>query len=72
MAGGDSLPDNQRTELLSSPGFLDVSGMSLLDSSNTSVCPSVSSSAVLTPTALSASGPEDMGSSSSSHERGGE
>lgn len=54
------------------PGFLDVSGMSLLDSSNTSVCPSLSSSTVLTSTALSASGPEDMGSSSSSHERGGE
>lgn len=54
------------------PGFLDVSGMSLLDSSNTSVCPSLSSSSVLTPTAISASGPEDIGSSSSSHERGGE
>lgn len=54
------------------PGFLDVSGMSLLDSSNTSVCPSLSSSTVLTSTAVSASGPEDIGSSSSSHERGGE
>ncbi|MEJ1285912.1 Golgi reassembly-stacking protein 1 isoform X1 [Cricetulus griseus] len=54
------------------PGFLDVSGMSLLDSSNTSVCPSLSPSTVLTSTALSALGPEDIGSSSSSHERGGE
>lgn len=54
------------------PGFLDVSGMSLLDSSNASVCPSLSPSTVLTSTALSASGPEDIGSSSSSHERGGE
>ncbi|XP_034340451.1 Golgi reassembly-stacking protein 1 isoform X2 [Arvicanthis niloticus] len=54
------------------PGFLDVSGMSLLDSSNTSVCPSLSSSTALTSTAVSASGPEDIGSSSSSHERGGE
>lgn len=55
-----------------SPGFLDVSGMSLLDSSNISVCPSLSSSTVLTSTAVSVSGPEDIGSSSSSHERGGE
>ncbi|XP_052580247.1 Golgi reassembly-stacking protein 1 isoform X2 [Peromyscus californicus insignis] len=54
------------------PGFLDVSGISLLDSSNTSVCPSLSPSTVLTSTAVSASGPEDVGSSSSSHERGGE
>ncbi|KAL1781650.1 Golgi reassembly-stacking protein 1 isoform X1 [Sigmodon hispidus] len=54
------------------PGFLDVSGMSLLDSSNTSVCPSLSPSTVLTSTVVSASGPEDIGSSSSSHERGGE
>ncbi|ERE76639.1 Golgi reassembly-stacking protein 1 [Cricetulus griseus] len=46
--------------------------MSLLDSSNTSVCPSLSPSTVLTSTALSALGPEDIGSSSSSHERGGE
>ncbi|XP_028710570.1 Golgi reassembly-stacking protein 1 isoform X2 [Peromyscus leucopus] len=52
------------------PGFLDVSGISLLDSSNTSVCPSLPPSTVLTSTAASASGPEDMGSSSSSHERG--
>lgn len=58
--------------LLFSAGFLDVSGMSLLDSSNTSVCPSLSSSSLLTPTAVSALGPEDIGSSSSSHERGGE
>ncbi|KAM6161996.1 Golgi reassembly-stacking protein 1 [Erethizon dorsatum] len=49
------------------PGFLDVSGLSLLDSGNASVWPSLPSS-----TAVSASGPEDVGSSSSSHERGGE
>ncbi|XP_023557983.1 Golgi reassembly-stacking protein 1 isoform X2 [Octodon degus] len=49
------------------PGFLDVSGLSLLDSGNASVWPSLPSS-----TAISASGPEDIGSSSSSHERGGE
>lgn len=54
------------------PGFLDVSGMSLLDSSNGSMCPSLSPSTVLTSVAISASGPEDIGSSSSSHERGGE
>jgi hypothetical protein len=36
------------------------------------VCPSLSSSTVLTSTAVSVSGPEDIGSSSSSHERGGE
>lgn len=49
------------------PGFLDVSGISLLDSGNASVWPSLPPS-----TAVSASGPEDVGSSSSSHERGGE
>ncbi|XP_063081232.1 Golgi reassembly-stacking protein 1 isoform X1 [Cavia porcellus] len=49
------------------PGFLDVSGLSLLDSGNASVWPSLPSS-----TAVSVSGPEDIGSSSSSHERGGE
>lgn len=49
------------------PGFLDVSGLSLLDNGNASVWPSPPSS-----TAVSASGPEDIGSSSSSHERGGE
>nr|XP_020034051.1 Golgi reassembly-stacking protein 1 isoform X1 [Castor canadensis] len=49
------------------PGFLDVSGISLLDSSNASVWPSLPP-----PTAVIASGPEDVGSSSSSHERGGE
>ncbi|XP_051058354.1 Golgi reassembly-stacking protein 1 [Phodopus roborovskii] len=54
------------------PGFLDVSSRSLLDSSNTSVCPSLSPSTVLTSSALSVLGPEDIGSSSSSHERGGE
>ncbi|XP_072797138.1 Golgi reassembly-stacking protein 1 isoform X3 [Vicugna pacos] len=54
------------------PGFLDVSGISLLDSSNTSVWPSLPSSTELTSTAVSASGPEDVCSSSGSHERGGE
>jgi hypothetical protein len=44
-----------------------VSGISLLDSSNASVWPSLPP-----PTAVIASGPEDVGSSSSSHERGGE
>ncbi|KAM8922064.1 Golgi reassembly-stacking protein 1 [Lycaon pictus] len=53
------------------PGFLDVSGISLLDSSNASVWPSLPSSTELTSTAFSASGPEDV-SSSGSHERGGE
>lgn len=52
-------------------GFLDVSGISLLDSSNASVWPSLPSSTELISTALSASGPEDV-SSSGSHERGGE
>ncbi|KAL2804037.1 Golgi reassembly-stacking protein 1 isoform 2 [Daubentonia madagascariensis] len=54
------------------PGFLDVSGISLLDSSNASVWPSLPSSTVLTSTAVSTSGPEDVCSSNSSHERGGE
>ncbi|XP_060036390.1 Golgi reassembly-stacking protein 1 isoform X2 [Erinaceus europaeus] len=54
------------------PGFLDVSGISLLDSSNASVWPNLPSSSELTTTAASASGPEDVCSSSSSHERGGE
>uniref|UniRef100_I3MT25 Golgi reassembly stacking protein 1 n=1 Tax=Ictidomys tridecemlineatus TaxID=43179 RepID=I3MT25_ICTTR len=53
------------------PGFLDVSGISLLDGSNASVWPSLSSTA-LTTIANSNAGPEDVGSSSSSHERGGE
>ncbi|XP_023476486.1 Golgi reassembly-stacking protein 1 isoform X1 [Equus quagga] len=54
------------------PGFLDVSGISLLDSSNASVWPSLPSSTELTSTAVSASGTEDVCSSSGSHERGGE
>uniref|UniRef100_A0A2K6RT81 Golgi reassembly stacking protein 1 n=2 Tax=Rhinopithecus roxellana TaxID=61622 RepID=A0A2K6RT81_RHIRO len=54
------------------PGFLDVSGISLLDSSNASVWPSLPSSTELTSTAVSTSGPEDICSSSSSRERGGE
>ncbi|XP_005546754.1 Golgi reassembly-stacking protein 1 isoform X5 [Macaca fascicularis] len=54
------------------PGFLDVSGISLLDSSNASMWPSLPSSTELTSTAVSTSGPEDICSSSSSHERGGE
>uniref|UniRef100_A0A8C6RF33 Golgi reassembly stacking protein 1 n=1 Tax=Nannospalax galili TaxID=1026970 RepID=A0A8C6RF33_NANGA len=54
------------------PGFLDVMGMSLLDSSNASMCPNLPPSTALTSTAISASGQEDVGSSSSSHERGGE
>ncbi|KAM4821671.1 Golgi reassembly-stacking protein 1 isoform 2-T2 [Thomomys bottae] len=45
------------------PGFLDVSGISLLDSNHDSV-----GSQAPAP----ASGPEDVGSSGSSHERGGE
>nr|XP_054339481.1 Golgi reassembly-stacking protein 1 isoform X7 [Pongo pygmaeus] len=52
------------------PGFLDVSGISLLDNSNASVWPSLPSSTELTTTAVSTSGPEDICSSSSSHERG--
>uniref|UniRef100_A0A4W2GSB7 Golgi reassembly stacking protein 1 n=1 Tax=Bos indicus x Bos taurus TaxID=30522 RepID=A0A4W2GSB7_BOBOX len=54
------------------PGFLDVSGLSLLDSSNTSVWPGLPSSTELTPPVASASGLEDVCSSSGSHERGGE
>ncbi|XP_037382561.1 Golgi reassembly-stacking protein 1 [Talpa occidentalis] len=54
------------------PGFLDVSGISLLDNGNTSVWPSLPSSTEMASTAVSASGPEDVCSSSSSHERGGE
>uniref|UniRef100_G1P560 Golgi reassembly stacking protein 1 n=1 Tax=Myotis lucifugus TaxID=59463 RepID=G1P560_MYOLU len=52
-------------------GFLDVSGISLLDSS-ASVCPSLPSFPELTSTAVPAAGLEDVGSSSGSHERGGE
>ncbi|XP_069418016.1 Golgi reassembly-stacking protein 1 isoform X3 [Ovis canadensis] len=54
------------------PGFLDVSGLSLLDSSNASVWPGLPSSIEMTPPAVSASGLEDVCSSSGSHERGGE
>lgn len=54
------------------PGFLDVSGISILDSSNASVWPSLPSSAELTSSAVSASGLEDVCSSSGSQERGGE
>lgn len=54
------------------PGFLDVSGLSLLDSSNASVWPGLPSSAELTPPAGSASELEDVCSSRGSHERGGE
>ncbi|XP_053524982.1 Golgi reassembly-stacking protein 1 isoform X1 [Artibeus jamaicensis] len=53
------------------PGFLDVSGISVLDSS-ASVWPSLPSFPGLTSTAASASGLEDVCSSSGSHERGGE
>ncbi|KAI5166251.1 Golgi Reassembly-Stacking Protein 1 [Manis pentadactyla] len=53
------------------PGFLDVSGISLLDSSNASVWPSLPSASELTSTAVSPSGPEDICSSSGS-QRGGE
>ncbi|XP_036886514.1 Golgi reassembly-stacking protein 1 isoform X2 [Sturnira hondurensis] len=53
------------------PGFLDVSGVSVLDSS-ASVWPSLPSFPGLTSTAASASGLEDVCSSSGSHERGGE
>ncbi|XP_029796403.1 Golgi reassembly-stacking protein 1 isoform X2 [Suricata suricatta] len=54
------------------PGFLDMSGISLLDSSKASVWPGPPSSTELTSAAVAASGPEDVCSSSSSHERGGE
>ncbi|KAM5233462.1 Golgi reassembly-stacking protein 1 isoform 2-T2 [Hipposideros larvatus] len=54
------------------PGFLDVSGISVLDSSNASVWPSLPSSTELTSSAISASGLEDVCSSSGSQERGGE
>ncbi|KAM9075253.1 Golgi reassembly-stacking protein 1 isoform 2-T2 [Megaptera novaeangliae] len=54
------------------PGFLDVSGISLLDSSNASAWSGLPSSTELTSTALSASGPEDICSSRGSRERGGE
>ncbi|XP_068838691.1 Golgi reassembly-stacking protein 1 isoform X2 [Capricornis sumatraensis] len=54
------------------PGFLDVSGLSLLDSSNASVWPGLPSSTEMNPPAVSASGLEDVCSSSGSHERGGE
>ncbi|XP_024421815.2 Golgi reassembly-stacking protein 1 [Desmodus rotundus] len=53
------------------PGFLDVSGIAVLDSS-ASVWPSLPSFPGLTSTAASASGLEDVCSSSGSHERGGE
>ncbi|XP_042810240.1 Golgi reassembly-stacking protein 1 isoform X2 [Panthera leo] len=51
-------------------GFLDVSGISLLDSSNASVWPSLPSPTEPTPTAVTAAGPEDVCSSSGCHERG--
>ncbi|XP_006869242.1 PREDICTED: Golgi reassembly-stacking protein 1 [Chrysochloris asiatica] len=54
------------------PGFLDGSGISLLDSSNASLWPGLTSSTSLTSTAVSASGVEDICSSSGSQERGGE
>ncbi|XP_059966748.1 Golgi reassembly-stacking protein 1 isoform X4 [Mesoplodon densirostris] len=54
------------------PGFLDVSGISLLDSSNASAWSGLPSSTELTSTAVSASGPEDACSSRGSRERGGE
>lgn len=53
-------------------GFLDVSGISLWDSSNASVWPSLPSPTEPTPTAVTAAGPEDVCSSSGSHERAGE
>ncbi|XP_027987741.2 Golgi reassembly-stacking protein 1 isoform X1 [Eptesicus fuscus] len=57
------------------PGFLDVSGISLLDSS-ASVWPSLPSFSELTsaavPAAVPAAAPEDVCSSSGSHERAGE
>ncbi|XP_027962794.1 Golgi reassembly-stacking protein 1 [Eumetopias jubatus] len=53
------------------PGFLAVSGLSLLESSSAGVRPSLPSATELTRTAHSASGPEDV-SSCGSHERGGE
>uniref|UniRef100_A0A8C2VKH4 Golgi reassembly stacking protein 1 n=1 Tax=Chinchilla lanigera TaxID=34839 RepID=A0A8C2VKH4_CHILA len=63
----ESLQPPPPVQRVMDPGFLDVSGLSLLDSGNASVWPSLPSSTV-----VSASGPEDIGSSSSSHERGGE
>lgn len=59
------------SDRISPLGFLDVSGISLLDSSNASVWPSLSSASELTSTAVSPSGPEDVCSSSGS-QRGGE
>ncbi|XP_015423894.1 PREDICTED: Golgi reassembly-stacking protein 1 isoform X2 [Myotis davidii] len=53
------------------PGFLDVSGISHLDSS-ASVWPNLPSFPELTSTTVPAAGLEDVGSSSGSHERGGE
>lgn len=47
-------------------GFLDMSDITLLDSSDAGVWSSPA------PSTVPASGPEDVGSSSSSHERGGE
>ncbi|XP_004581762.2 Golgi reassembly-stacking protein 1 isoform X1 [Ochotona princeps] len=54
------------------PGFLDVSSISLLDSSNASTWPSLPPPSASAGTAGSTSGPEDVCSSTSSHERGGE
>ncbi|XP_040850209.1 Golgi reassembly-stacking protein 1 isoform X3 [Ochotona curzoniae] len=54
------------------PGFLDVSGISLLDSSNASAWPSLPPPSASAGMASSTSGPEDVCSSTSSHERGGE
>lgn len=68
-SGQGSVPTENH---VSPPGFLDVSGLSLLDSSNASVWPGLPSSIEMTPPAVSASGLEDVCSSSGSHERGGE
>uniref|UniRef100_A0A8C5KYG2 Golgi reassembly stacking protein 1 n=1 Tax=Jaculus jaculus TaxID=51337 RepID=A0A8C5KYG2_JACJA len=54
------------------PGFLDVSGMSLLDNSSAGLRPSPPPPTTLTSADATASGLEDVGSSASSHERGGE
>lgn len=53
-------------------GFLDVSGISLLDNSSATVWPSLPSSAELASPAALASGPDDICPGSDSQERGGE
>ncbi|XP_012375981.3 Golgi reassembly-stacking protein 1 isoform X2 [Dasypus novemcinctus] len=69
---GSALQPPPPVQRVMDPGFLDVSGVSFLDGSSISVWPGLPPSTEPTSTAAAASGPEDAGSSSGSHERAGE